>query len=65
MQFHPKALLATAAFVGLLWVTLERGFGLLPIAVVVTIGIACDLVLGWGFWPAIPEKWFSWFRSKS
>jgi hypothetical protein len=64
MQFHPKALLVTAVFIMLLWITVERGFGLLPIVAVVAIGIACDSIMGWGFWHAVPEKWFSWFRNK-
>ena len=60
MEFHPKALLVTAVFLGLLWFTLERGFGFLTLAT--SVAIALEAVLGWGFWRSIPEERFSWFR---
>ena len=53
MQFNPNALLVTAVFVGLLWFTLERGFGFVAIAALVAI--ALEAALGWGLWTFFPE----------
>jgi hypothetical protein len=60
MEFHPKALLVTAAFVGLLWFALAGGSGLLTLAGLAAI--ALEVSVGWGFWRSIPDERFSWFR---
>jgi hypothetical protein len=53
MQFNPKALVVTAVFFGLLWFTLERGFGFLALAAIVAV--ALDTTFGWVLFALIPE----------
>lgn len=50
MQFNPKALLVAVVFLVLLWLAINRGFGLLAIAL--------EVLLGWGLWNLAPESWF-------
>jgi hypothetical protein len=50
MQFNPKALLVTVVFLVLLWLAIDRGFGLLAIAL--------EVLLGWGLWNFAPDGWF-------
>ena len=50
MQFNPKALPVTVVFLVLLWLAINRGFGLLAIAL--------EVLLGWGLWNFAPDNWF-------
>jgi hypothetical protein len=50
MQFNPRALLVTVALLVLLWLAINRGFGLLAIAL--------EVLLGWGLWNFAPDNWF-------
>jgi hypothetical protein len=61
MEFHPKGLLVTGVFAGLLWFTVEHGFGLIALAAVVAAALEAILSFGWRL---IPEERFSWFRRK-
>jgi len=60
MEFHAKGLLVTGLFLGLLWFSVEGGFGLVTLAALVAVVL--DAMVGWGFWRAIPDERFSWFR---
>jgi hypothetical protein len=59
MQFHPKGLLVTGVFVGLVWFAVERGSGLTMLAAVVAAALEATLSFGWRL---IPDERFSWFR---
>ena len=58
MQFKPKGLIVAVVFFGLLWFTLERGFGFVALAAV--IGVALDAAISWGLLADRP--WPRWRR---
>jgi hypothetical protein len=49
MQFNPRALLVTAVFLVLLWLAINRGF--------VLLGVALEVLVGWGLWRFAPDDW--------
>jgi hypothetical protein len=57
MEFNPKGLVVSAAFIALLWVAIEQQLGVIAIAV--------DAFLAWGLWNLIPDRWLTSRRRSS